>query len=106
MPKAKHTSTVLVGVVVVALGVVAVVVVVIAVLPFEGSPREVFFKSFSFFRSLFLLNLHLDKHFSSCPGDAKLENVVDDATRYRGKGSSRSHPVRGERQGQVTVGSL
>lgn len=51
---------------------------------FEGSPREVFlffFEFFFFLRSLFLLNLHLDKHFSSCPGDANLECVADDAMR-------------------------
>lgn len=40
-----------------------------------------FFEFFFFLRSLFLLNLHLDKHFSSCPGDANLECVADDAMR-------------------------
>lgn len=46
-----------------------------------------FFQFFFFLRSLFLLNLHLDKHFSSCPGDANVENVADDAlSSWDGKG--------------------
>lgn len=79
---------------------VLVVVVVVCYL-FEGSPREVFLffpVFFLFLRSLFLLNLHLDKHFSSCPGDANVENVADDAlSSWDGKGRGVRNRSRGKR---------